>query len=87
VGRGTAEELRLLGAHAGIVRNLVQRWLNLFHFGEAHQLVLHFDRIDIIVHVVDPRYYVVMSVRSGSHLFTALARASLLASELAGEMG
>lgn len=86
VGHAGDEDLRLYGAHFGVVLNQVQRWLNLFHFGEAESIILNHARSDLVIQVVNREYYVVMALRPGSHLGSALKQAAALAAELRREI-
>ena len=84
--RGGREELLLLGAHYGVILNHVQSALHLTHFGEAEEMILQHQKLDLIVRAVDPQYYVVLAVGAGAHLATALRAVVVAASALRAEM-
>src|SRR5262249_21263813 len=69
---GVKEDMLILAAHYGIILNQVQSALHLSHFGEAEEIIVQHRKIDLIVRAVDKHYYVVLAVRAGSHLATAL---------------
>lgn len=83
---GVKEDMLVLGAHYGIILNHVQSALHLFHFGEAEEIIVLHRKLDLIVRSVDKDYYVVLAVRAGSHLATALREAHAAASALRAEM-
>lgn len=76
----------IMGAQYGVVLNHVQSVLHLFHFGEAEEIILLHDRLDLIVHAVGEGYYVVVIVSAGVHLATALREIRHAASALRREM-
>ena len=71
---GSAESLLLLAAHYGVILNHVQSVLHLTHFGEAEEVILQHQKVDLIVRAVDKDYYVVLVAGPGSHLATALRK-------------
>jgi predicted regulator of Ras-like GTPase activity (Roadblock/LC7/MglB family) len=81
------EALLVLGAHYGIILNQVQSALHLFHFGEAHEIVLHHDKVDLLMHAVGHGYYVVLVASSGAHLGLALRALRDAAAALRSEVG
>lgn len=81
------EDLLLYSAHFGVILNQVQSWLHLFHFGEAVELVLQLERMDVVVRPVAHGYYVVLCARGGAHLATALRAVDRAVRALAEEMG
>ena len=83
---GVKEDMLMLGAHYGVILNHVQSALHLSHFGEAEEIIFQHQKIDLIVRAVDARYYVVLAVRAGSHLATALRETHTAASALRAEM-
>jgi predicted regulator of Ras-like GTPase activity (Roadblock/LC7/MglB family) len=80
------EEMRFFGAHLGIVLNHVQSALHLFHFGEAREMVLQHDQMDLLVHAVGDGYYLLLAVRGGVHLATAQREVQSAADALRQEM-
>ncbi len=79
-------ELQLVGAHYGVILNNVQALLRLFHFGEAVEIVLQHEKVDLCVMVVGDGYYVVLAIGAGGHLATALREARACAAGLRREM-
>lgn len=80
------DELKVLGAHYGIILNHVQSALHLFHFGEAEEIILLHDGMDLLVRAVGEGYYVVLAVRGKAHLATALREVAEAALALRTEM-
>jgi predicted regulator of Ras-like GTPase activity (Roadblock/LC7/MglB family) len=83
---GVKEDMLMLGAHYAVILNQVQSALHLSHFGEAEEIIVQHQKIDLIVRAVDRHYYVVLAVRAGSHLATALRETHAAASALRAEM-
>jgi predicted regulator of Ras-like GTPase activity (Roadblock/LC7/MglB family) len=83
---GQRNEMLLVAAHYGVVLNHVQSALHLFHFGEAEEVILHHERMDLIVHAVGEGYYVVLALGAGVHLATALREVRSAARALRREM-
>jgi predicted regulator of Ras-like GTPase activity (Roadblock/LC7/MglB family) len=84
--RSDRESILILGAHYGIVLNHMQSALHLFHFGEAEEVIVLCDRMDLVVHAVGEGYYVVLALNAGVHLATALREVRTAASALRTEM-
>jgi hypothetical protein len=83
------DEMLVLAAHYGIVFNHVQQALHLFHFGEAEEIILMHDRLDLLVRAVAEGYYLLLAVQHGkgqTHLATALREVDVAAVELRREM-
>jgi len=85
-GTSRREEMLYIGAHYGVILNNVQSLLRLFHFGEAVEIVLQHDKVDLCVHAVGDGYYVVLAIDSSGHLATALRETRLCADGLRREM-
>jgi predicted regulator of Ras-like GTPase activity (Roadblock/LC7/MglB family) len=85
VGRDR-DEIMLLGAHYGVILNHVQSALLTFHFGDALEVLLLHERMDLLVRAVGHGYFVVLAVESGGHLGTALRETRLLAESLRSEL-
>ena len=80
------DQLLILAAHYGIVLNHVQSVLHLFHFGEAHEIILQHERMDLLVHAVGEGYYLLLAVGGAAHLATALREVASAATALRAEM-
>lgn len=80
------DDLLLLAAHYGVILNHVQSALHLTHFGEAEEIIVHHQKLDLVVRAVDRDYYVVLALGDGSHLATALREVVAAASALRAEM-
>jgi predicted regulator of Ras-like GTPase activity (Roadblock/LC7/MglB family) len=65
-------DLRLFGAHWGVILNHVNAALRLFHYGGPIEMILHHDRLDILIHAVGDGYYVLLALRADGHLARAL---------------
>jgi predicted regulator of Ras-like GTPase activity (Roadblock/LC7/MglB family) len=83
---GGREEVHLLGAHYGVILNQVQSALHLTHFGEAEEIIVLHQKVDLVLRAVDQHYYFVLALRAGSHLATALRETLVAASALRAEM-
>ena len=83
---GTHDDMLILGAHYGVILNHVQSALHLSHFGEAEEIIVQHQKVDFILRPVDKHYYVVLAIRAGSHLATALRETLAAASALRAEM-
>jgi predicted regulator of Ras-like GTPase activity (Roadblock/LC7/MglB family) len=86
VSKRPREDLLYIGAHYGVILNNVQALLRLFHFGEAVEIVIQHDKVDLCVRAVGDGYYVVLALAEGGHLATALREARLCADSLRREM-
>lgn len=80
------DSILMIGAHYGIILNHVQSALHLFHFGEAEEIILQHERMDLLVHAVGEGYYVVLAIAGDAHLATALREVAAAAAALRAEM-
>ena len=85
-GQNHRDELKYIGAHYGVILNNVQALLRLFHFGEAVEIVIQHEKVDLCVHAVGDGYYIVLAVSADGHLATALREARVCAAVLRQEM-
>ena len=83
---GVKEDMLILAAHYGVILNHVQSVLHLTHFGEAEEVILQHEKVELIVRAVDKHYYVVLAIGPGAHLATALRAVRTAASALRQEM-
>lgn len=83
---GVKDDMLILAAHYGVLLNHIQSVLHLTHFGEAEEIIVHHRKMDLILRTIDTHYYVILAVRSGSHLATALREVLAAASALRAEM-
>ena len=67
-----AFDLRLFGAHWGVVLNHVNAALRTFHYGDPQVLMLHHDRLDVLIQSVDSHYYLLLALRPGGPVARAL---------------
>jgi len=65
-------DVRLFGAHWGVILNHVRAVLHLFHYGDPIEMILHHDRVDVLIHAVADQYYVLLILGAGGHLARAL---------------
>jgi predicted regulator of Ras-like GTPase activity (Roadblock/LC7/MglB family) len=79
-------EMALLAAHYGVILSHVQSAIKLFHFGEAYEIVLLHDDMDLLVRTVADGYYVIIAVRGRAHLATAVREIARAAEALRQEM-
>lgn len=84
--RSNKDDMLILAAHYGVILNHVQSALHLSHFGEAEEVILLHEKIDLIVRAVAQHYFVVLVVGADAHLATALREAHAAASALRVEM-
>jgi predicted regulator of Ras-like GTPase activity (Roadblock/LC7/MglB family) len=85
-GSRSSFDLRLLGAHFGVVLNHVRAVLHLFHYGEPLELILQHDRLDVLIHSVSSDYYLFLGLRAGAHLAHALRELRWGAAALRAEL-
>ncbi len=76
---GLGEDMLLIAAHYGVILNHVQAALHLTHFGEAEEIMLRHQKIDLIVRTVDARYYVVLALDAAGAPLAAAQRAMVAA--------
>jgi hypothetical protein len=79
-------DLRLFGAHWGIILNLVNAALRTFHYGDPQIMMLHHDRLDVLIQTVDAHYYVLLALRPGAPLASALQHLERSVQALRAEM-
>jgi len=68
----SVDDVRLWGAHYGVVLALLQRCLHLFHFGEAEKVHVAHEMLEVILCPVATGYFLCFTLRPGAHLATAL---------------
>ena len=79
-------EIQIVGAQWGVVWNEMQHALGRARIGRASELVVDGQRGSVIVRQVTPEYYVVLSLKSGVHLATALREVGRVVETLLAEM-
>ena len=79
-------DMLLLAAHYGVILSHVQSAIKLFHFGEAYEIVLSHEHMDLLVRTVAEGYYVVIAVRGPVHLASAVREIERAAAALRQEM-
>jgi predicted regulator of Ras-like GTPase activity (Roadblock/LC7/MglB family) len=67
-----ALDIQIFGAQWGVVWNGLQKALDRARLGEASELVVEWDGGAVLVGQVTKEYFVVLFVRSDTHLATAL---------------
>ncbi len=80
------DHLLHIGAHYAVILNNVQAVLRLFHFGEAIEIVVQHEHLDVLVRAVGDGYYVVLAMEKDGHLATALRETRACAEGLRKEM-
>ncbi len=55
-------DIQLLGAHVGLVLNDIKRASDSLGVGVAGEIVIRAERAQLILHVVDAKYYVVLAL-------------------------
>jgi len=79
-------DIKLIGAHWGVVLNLIKTLLSPKFLGKTRQIILSSDRADIIVQVVDKDYCIVLAMKESSHLGTALHQLERTSGEISSHM-
>jgi predicted regulator of Ras-like GTPase activity (Roadblock/LC7/MglB family) len=85
-GISSKDDMLVLAAHYGVILNYVQSALHLFHFGEAVELILSHQRMDLVVRTVSQGYYVVLVVKKPCPLAMARRAVEAAACALRTEM-
>jgi hypothetical protein len=85
-GSRDKENMLLIAAHYGVILKHVQAFLHLTHFGEAEEIILLHQQLELVVRAVAEDYYVVLALGAGGHLATALREVGAAASALRAEM-
>jgi predicted regulator of Ras-like GTPase activity (Roadblock/LC7/MglB family) len=80
------DDMLILAAHYGVLLHHVQSVLHLTHYGEAHELILHHVKLDLIIITIDKHYFLVLATEAGSHLATALREVAAAALALRAEI-
>jgi hypothetical protein len=65
-------DLRLFGAHWGVILHHVNAAMRTFHYGDPQVMMLHHDRLDVLIQAVDEHYYLLVALRPGAPLGRAL---------------
>ena len=84
--RTQRDAMLVLGAHYGVILRHVQSLLHLFHFGEAEEVILRHDKLDIVLRTVGEGHFVVLAVNPDVHLGMALREMRQAAGALRLEM-
>ncbi len=69
-----------------MILNHVQSVLHLTHFGEAEEIILEHQKLDLVVRAVDQHYFVVLALSAPAHLAIALREIAAAARALRAEM-
>ena len=64
-------DIKFSGAHWGVVLNHVRRVLQHGRYGRVEHVFLGGEMVDIIIKPVTREYYIVLTMKHGSHLATA----------------
>jgi predicted regulator of Ras-like GTPase activity (Roadblock/LC7/MglB family) len=83
---GPAVDLRLWGAHWGIILHLVESALRTFHYGDPFELILQHEDLDVLIRAVTDRYYLLLALRTGGPIGRALVALRRSAEALRAEM-
>lgn len=79
-------DIRLQGAHWGVVLNLVTNVLGKDRFGNTQWIILGGEIVDVLIHAVTTDYFIVLIMRHGSHLAKALKELKRVTSAMLQEM-
>jgi predicted regulator of Ras-like GTPase activity (Roadblock/LC7/MglB family) len=55
-------DIQLLGAHVGLVLNDIKRATEAVQAGAAGEIIIRAERAQLLLHVVDAKYYVVLAL-------------------------
>ncbi len=80
-------DIRIIGAHWGIVVNLTKRMLQNREYGKPEIIILSSEKRDVIIKTVTPEYFVVLTMKRGAHLGHALKEMSRVSDSIRHEMG
>ena len=84
--RGSTNSIRLVGAHWGIIYFLARRRLESTGIGDPVQLLLYFERQQLLIHRVTDEYLLVLSLKREGNVGRALELARASSSRLRQEM-
>jgi len=80
------QEIRLVGAHWGVVLNVTAERVRLMRGGEVDELWVEADHGLVLIRAVAGGYYVVLSTGPETHLATARRALDVSVTELRSEM-
>lgn len=80
-------DIRIIGAHWGIVVNLTRRLLEKSKYGKPEEIILSSEKRDVIIKTVTPEYFVVLTMKRGAHLGYALKEMTRVTHLIRAEMG
>lgn len=87
VSKWDDDEWLILTAHYGVVLAHVQSALHTFHFGEAVNLCLTHEELDIVVEAVKEGYFALIALEKPNNLGKAMLSLHRAAEKLRVEMG
>ena len=79
-------DIQIFGAQWGVVWNQMQQALSRARLGAADELLVDGEHGAVMVRRVTPEYYVVLSLRRGTHLATAMRELDKIVVTLRAEM-
>jgi predicted regulator of Ras-like GTPase activity (Roadblock/LC7/MglB family) len=80
-------DIRVFGAHWGIIVNLVKQLLSSKEYGRTQLIILSSERRDVLIQTVSSDYFVILSMKRGSHLGMAIKQLDRVSAALREEMG
>lgn len=79
-------DILLVGAHWGVVLRMVQEVLEKHAWGEARMILLNGPDHDIVIRPITGEYCVVLAMRGGTHIATALEALDKVCDKIRTEM-
>ncbi|MFH2007424.1 MAG: hypothetical protein ABI333_12640 [bacterium] len=79
-------DILLVGAHWAIILRIVQEFHDKHSLGSTEVVILNGPEMDIIIKPIDGEYSVILAMKSGNHLASALTAIDKVASEIRAEM-
>ena len=80
-------DIRIIGAHWGIVVNLTKQILKKNRYGKPDMIILSSEKREVIIQTVTPDYFVVLTMKRGTHLGHALKEVTRVSKAIREEMG
>ncbi len=65
-------DIRLMGAHWGIILNQIKSLTDKHALGQPRSIMLSSEQADVIIQTITEDYCVVLTMKKGSHLATAM---------------
>jgi predicted regulator of Ras-like GTPase activity (Roadblock/LC7/MglB family) len=80
-------DIRIIGAHWGAILNLIKNLLRNKKLGAPHLIMFSSEKREVLVQSITAEYFVVLSMKRGSHLGHAIKQLEAVVRALRREMG